>query len=115
MAFTDIDFKRCENVMNQYIDKNRPPTHIRAKLDLSYRITGQSIEIFEIRPGIFNKQEVMEQPVAKATYIKSKQEWRVYWMRADLKWHRYEPCPTVHSLEDFLSLITEDEYCCFWG
>ena len=37
------------------------------------------------------------------------------WMRADLKWHRYEPCPTVPTIEDFIAAIDEDSYGCFFG
>lgn len=31
----------------------------------------------------------MESPVAKATYVKTQNIWKVYWMRADLRWHAY--------------------------
>ncbi|MGH8716972.1 MAG: DUF3024 domain-containing protein [Burkholderiales bacterium] len=31
-------------------------------------------------------------PVAKATYVKAQDVWKVFWQRADLKWHRYDPC-----------------------
>ena len=36
-------------------------------------------------------------------------------MRSDLKWHGYEPNPEVDDLSDFLSIIEEDKYGCFWG
>ncbi len=36
-------------------------------------------------------------------------------MRADLKWHRYEPVPEVNSLDEFLKIIEEDAYSCFYG
>ncbi len=53
--------------------------------------------------------------MAKATYIKSHEIWRVYWQRADLKWHRYEPVPNVESIGEFLTVVEQDEDCCFWG
>ena len=115
MAFTELELKRYHKTLEQYVETRRPPPHIRPKLDLAYRITGQSVEIFEVRPAITGPNPTIEEPVAKATYVRRAQEWRVYWQRADLNWHRYEPVPDVRSLDEFLSLIEEDEHCCFYG
>ena len=57
----------------------------------------------------------MEHPVAKATFVRTKNRWHVFWMRQDLKWHGYEPNLEVHSLEAFLNVVDRDEYCCFFG
>jgi hypothetical protein len=57
----------------------------------------------------------MENPIAKATYVKSTALWKVYWQRADLKWHSYEPTPQVGSIEKFLAVVDEDRYACFFG
>ncbi len=32
-----------------------------------------------------------------------------------MKWHGYAPCPEVRSVEEFLSLVDQDENHCFWG
>lgn len=116
MAISEFEIKRCEQLVQKYLDERRPPVHIRAELDLGYRMNGQSVEMFEIRP-VWQGQagEKMEHPFAKATYVKSKAVWKVYWQRADLKWHRYEPNSEVKSLEDFLAVVEKDEYCCFYG
>ena len=52
--------------------------------------------------------EMIEEMVAKTTYVKKNGIWKVYWQRADLKWHGYEPVPEVGSLEAFLDLVEED-------
>jgi len=83
---------------------------MRDKLDFGYRQEGQSVEIFEIRPVWNDPSEKMESSIAKATYVKSKNQWKVYWMRADLKWHGYEPCRIVKNLEEFLQVVDEDQY-----
>jgi Protein of unknown function (DUF3024). len=36
-------------------------------------------------------------------------------MRADLKWDRYWPCPSVGTIEDFLELVDQDEEAAFKG
>jgi len=116
MAISEFETKRLEKVVGAFIEKQRPAPHIRPELDLGFRIAGQSVEIFEVRPRWRGKPgETMEHPVAKATYVKSRELWRIYWMRADLKWHSYPPVPHVGSVERFLALVAEDKHACFFG
>ncbi len=115
MGLSEFETKRAQKALEAFLDKRRPPTHIRAKLDFGYRIAGQSVELFEIRPQ-WDKPEVKrEYPFAKATFVKSTGIWKVFWRRADLKWHRYEPTPAVGSIELFLALVGEDKHACFFG
>lgn len=115
MAFSEFETKRVNKAVAAYIEERRPPEYIRPELDLAYRLQGQSVEIFEVRPCFRGTDKVMENPVAKATYVKKHKTWQVYWQRADLKWHSYKPSPEVDSIEKFLALIDEDEYGCFFG
>ena len=115
MAFSELELKRCERDLARFLERRRPPPHIRPQLDLGYRIKGQSVEIFEIRPDWRNPAEKMETPVAKATFVRTQDSWRIYWMRRDLKWHGYEPNYEARSLAEFLAIVDRDEYCCFFG
>ena len=111
----DIERKRIENAVAAFVAKRRPPAHLRDQVDLSFRCDGRSIEIFEIRPRWDNPAERVEEAVAKARYLKSRDTWLVYWQRADLKWHKYDPMPEVSTLDAFLRLVDDDEYACFFG
>ena len=115
MALSEFDTKRCEKLVVQFIEKRRPPPHIRSQVDLAFRINGQSVEIFEVRPNWRDKSKVQEHSIAKATYNKSKRNWKVFWQRADLKWHSYMPNSEVDSIEDFLAVVQKDEHGCFFG
>ncbi len=115
MAFNEFELRKHQQILDKYIEKKRPPKNIRKELDISYRITNQSVEIFEIRPQWDNPNKTINTPVAKTTYIKTQDIWKIYWMRGDLKWHGYNPNPEVDNLSDFLRIINEDEYGCFWG
>ena len=97
------------------MQSRRPPAHVRPKLDIGFRVSGQSVEIFEIRPRFNKPTEKLEHSVAKATFVKYAQAWRVFWQRSDLKWHTYEPMPVVESLDEFVKLLEEDQHSCFWG
>ena len=112
MAFTDIERARIERDIAKFMERRRPPP---PELDFGYRISCHSVEIFEIRPEWQNPKQKMEHPVAKATFVRTQNLWRVFWMRRDLKWHGYEPTPVVRSLEAFLAVVGRDEYCCFFG
>ena len=50
MAISEFEVKRIEKLVGQFVESKRPAKHIRDKLDISFRISGQSFEIFEIRP-----------------------------------------------------------------
>lgn len=115
MSLSEFELKQTEKLIAAFIEKHRPEPHIRQNVDLSFRLKGQSVEIFEIRP-IWNKpKEKIEIPIAKATYVKTRQCWRVFWQRSDLKWHRYDASPEVRLVEDFLELVERDEFGCFFG
>ncbi|WP_370691331.1 DUF3024 domain-containing protein [Bradyrhizobium sp.] len=56
-----------------------------------------------------------EHPIAKATYNKNKKNWKIFWQRADLKWHDYEPHLEAASIEEFLNVVEKDDHGCFFG
>lgn len=101
--------------MENFVERRRPPENIRYQLDLNYKIEDQSVIVFEIRPGYQKEGEKMECNIAKATFVKSKNIWRIFWQRSDLKWHGYSPQLTVRTLKDFIKIIDEDKHHCFWG
>lgn len=98
MSFSEFEIKRYEKIISTFIDKRRPPAHIRDKVDIGFRLSGQNVEIFEIRAIWNSPEEMVEQPVAKATYVKRQNLWKIYWMKSDLKWHKYEPAFEVGEL-----------------
>jgi hypothetical protein len=115
MAIDTLRTLEIIEVMENFVEKRRPPEHIRLKLDIRYRIDNQSITIVEVRPKWNNSEVIRDHPVAKATFVKAKNYWKVFWLRADLTWDSYKPCPIVPSLSDFIRLVDEDTRACFWG
>lgn len=115
MAFSEFERKRHERDIAKFMERRRPPPEIRPKLDLGFRIEGQSVELFEIRPDWRGSSKTMESAVAKATFVRTQNRWKIYWMRSDLRWHGYEPMLEVRSLEAFFHVVDRDEHCCFFG
>jgi hypothetical protein len=115
MPFNDIEKKRIERAIASFMSSHRPPTQVRSQVDLGFNIKGYSIEIFEIRPQWDNPQVIQHHPCAKATYLKSRDIWKLYWMKADLKWHAYAPASEVKKIEEVLEIVGNDDNCCFFG
>jgi hypothetical protein len=104
MAFNAYEIKRLEKIVGAYINKD---------LDQGFHISDQSVELFVLKPNKKKPEEMIEMPTAKATFIKANQNWKVYWMHADHKWHGYEPVSRVETIEEFLRLVADNEYGCF--
>jgi len=102
-------------IMENWMERISPPHHIRSELDIGYKITNQSIIFFEIRPAFRNPMDLTESPFAKATYVKSENIWKVYWMRSNLKWTRYEPRPKMKDLQAFNKLVDDEKNHYFQG
>ena len=115
MALDDAHRVETIKTLDDYMAKVRPTPDLRDQLDLSYEIVGQSVLLNEIRPVWRRPGETMRIGYAKATYVKSRDLWKVYWKRADLKWHPYPPTPTVGTLRAFLKLVDQDACGCFKG
>jgi hypothetical protein len=101
--------------MENFLESVRPPVDIRSKLDITYTIEGQSVIINEVRPRWDRPNEYRQYAVAKATYVRAKNHWKVFWQRANLKWYVYPPKPSVKTLQEFVRLVKEDKHHCFWG
>ncbi len=115
MAFTKEQTTEIEQAAARFMDYNRPPMDVRDQLDLGYRIENQDMYLVEVRPRWDKPEEKIETPVARTTFIKSIDLWKIYWMRGNLKWYHYEPVPFVKTISGFFDLVAEDELGCFFG
>lgn len=101
--------------MENYLNFVRPRLEIRHQLDIGYELQDQSVILNEIRPSFKDPDTIKSYPYAKATFVKEKNIWKIYWMRADLKWHAYPPKTSVKQLRAFLEIVHEDKHHCFKG
>lgn len=113
MAFSELELARVQRTMDAYIQRRRPRPEIRNELDIGYAVDNQSVTIHEDR-RLYDGSRILE-PVAKATWVKTQKVWKIFWMRADLKWHSYEPLAQARTLDDVLAAVDADPYGCFWG
>ncbi|MDZ7899504.1 MAG: DUF3024 domain-containing protein [Arcicella sp.] len=115
MTINPFQSAKLTESLENYIERIRPPEDIRPQLDIAYRIKNQSVYIFEIRPIWNSPNEMQHIDVAKTTFVKSQNNWKVFWMRASGKWESYKPEPIVKDINGFIQLVEEDNRACFWG
>lgn len=115
MALDILKTAETIHALEVFLDKRRPPENIRHEIDLDYKIENQSIILYEIRPHWKKQDEKIESPIAKTTWVKTQKCWKIYWMRADLRWHSYQPVAEVETIEEFLKVVDTDSHGCFWG
>jgi hypothetical protein len=115
MAFNELETKRYEKLLQEFIEQHGPQGHIRLKLRWGFKIEGQSVELLGIRPRWNDPTKKTSSGYAKAIYVKKDKFWKIYWMRADLRWHRFPPYPSAKTLEEFLAVVLADEHHCFFG
>lgn len=114
MAFREVDLKRIEQTVGGFCG-NCSPGHLKDKLRLTYEVKGHEVVIVERRPRWDNETEWTETPVAKLKFIRSANKWRLYWMRVDMKWHKYPGLSSSHRLDVLLEEIDADPLACFFG
>lgn len=114
MAFEEFSRTRLQKILSKWCS-SRSPQHICHKLYNDFELTNLSVVLFEVRPKLMKPEEIKRSAYAKTTYVKSRKIWKVFWRRADLKWHRYEPDSECESIEEFLQIVDKDEYGCFFG
>ena len=114
MALSELERKRIAQVVGELCRKHSPE-HLRDKLQLEYTVKNHEIVIFERRPKWHSANEWTEMPVAKLKFIRSANKWRLYWMRADMKWHEYPGLSSSHRLDDLVQEIDADPLACFFG
>jgi len=113
--FSEFELKSIQRDFEKFLQNRFDGAHVKNLNNISYRIEKQSVEIFSKNPSWNDKSQMVENPIAKATFIKKSKVWKIYWQRADLKCHSYEPNPIVNHFSEFIQIVEKDEFGCFLG
>lgn len=90
MALTEIEIQKVKKVVGTLCSE-KTPEHLKDQLRFEYEIEKQSAIIYEVRPAWNNPSEFTRMPLAKLTYVRTENIWKLYWKRASGKWVLYEP------------------------
>jgi len=114
MTFSELELKRIEQAVGEFC-RRRSPAYLKDKLRLEYSVKGHDVVIVERRPRWDNPKEWIESPVVKLKFIRSANKWRLYWQRADLKWHEYPGLSSSDRIGDLVREVDADPLACFFG
>lgn len=114
MAFSEFERHLIEKEVGGFCSR-RVPDHLKDKVRLEYDIDNQNVIIYEVRPYWRDPKKHTRAPIAKLTYVKSRNIWKLYWKRASGKWERYEPKESDKVLSVLIQEIDKDPHGCFFG
>ncbi len=114
MGFSDCELRYIENIFGR-LCKRRSPSRLRDQSRAVYVVGGEDVTIYEERLRWDNPQEWTNFGVAKFTYNRKQNVWKLYWMRSDLKWHLYELLPESTRIDRLVTEVDKDPHGAFFG
>ena len=115
MAFAEIEFKGIDASVGK-LCRALSSKGLPHKIQYIYEVEGHTVTMYEERPAWKDPDKTTRQGIARFRLFRSRKEWKVYWMRQDLKWHEYDPdVSTATSLAPLVAVVSEDKWGAFFG
>ncbi len=114
MAFSEAELEDIEKSLGDMCQQ-RTSRHRNRRLRISYTIKRHDVIVFQQVASWANPKQRLPVNVAKFTYIRTQEVWKLYWMQSDLKWHVYELLPTSHRIGRLVEEVSNDPYGAFFG
>ncbi len=73
------------------VDRRQAPPELQDQIRLEFEVDGHRVRIWTVRPLWSDGSQTMRSGVAQFTYPRSRDRWKLSWMRADGKWHAWDP------------------------
>jgi hypothetical protein len=114
MAFTELELAEIEKAVGGLCGRRTRP-ELKSTVSIEYVVNGHDVTIFERRPRWDGTPGHTEAGIAKLKFTRSTAQWRLLWMRRDMKWHAYDTRSASGDLSTLVREVDEDEYGCFFG
>ena len=115
MAFSELELKMIDSTVGE-LCRRRSPAQFADQLRFVYDIDGHAVSIWEERPPWDGRPgDWTRMGIARFRFFRSRGEWQLYWMRADLKWHVFEPEPLRRRLATLVKVVEDNPYGAFFG
>jgi len=114
VAFSEFELARIGKIVGGLCHRRSPP-ELKDQLSVEYEIKLHDVVIIEKRSRWDGSPGHTKTDVAKIKLVRTVNEWRLFWMRADLRWHSYQPLASSRYMEDLVDEVDADPYGCFWG
>jgi hypothetical protein len=114
VAFSAEELSRIDSLVGE-LCRRITVDELRDQLEFVMEADTHAVTIQEVRPAFQDPSKRTKHGVARFRYFRSRDEWRLYWMRQDLKRHVYEPAEEIYWLDELVAIVEADDYCCFFG
>ena len=109
-----FELRLVERLLSRFYDR-RLLAHVQNQVRLGHTLRGNSITLFEIRPGFNDPAAWMKSPVAQFRYSAVTGLWSLYWHDRNQRWRRYEDTAATRNFEKLLTEVDRDPTSIFWG
>ena len=110
---SDEECQRIEVALGRYCEARVPP-HARDEIQLTHRIRGTTVTLFERRPAWRAPGEWTETSVAQFRYEPVTGMWSLFCCDRHQRWHPYDRRP-AKKLASLLREVDADRSGIFWG
>jgi hypothetical protein len=114
VAFSELELKRIDKTVGALCRRLTKP-QFAEQLRFVYEIDRHAVSIYEERPPCYGVGGWTRMGVARFRFLRTRGEWRLYWMRRDLKWHLYEADMATSDLAALVKVVEADKYGAFFG
>ena len=114
MAFTKDELAHIEETVGALCRRRTSPK-FKNELSIEYRVLRHDVTVVERRPHWNGKPGFTERGFAKFKFTRGTQQWRLLWMRADLKWYAYKVEGNKSRLAQLVAEVDRDPWGCFFG
>ncbi|ENM6470112.1 DUF3024 domain-containing protein [Morganella morganii] len=111
MAFNDIELAQIKQCMDFFMEKRRPPEHVRDEYDLMYEIAGQAVFINEIRHVM---GRTVETEVAKIAFNRAQNGWKLFCIGKSGQWEGLFT-DLIPTFSDAIKVVEDDAAGIFFG
>ena len=111
---SQFELRLVERLLARFYDR-RLLAHVQHQIRLHHTIRGNSVTLFEIRPG-FDKSAVwVKTPIARFRFDARTGLWSLYWHDRNRRWRRYEDLAATRNLASLINEVDRDPTSIFWG
>ena len=109
-----FELRLVERLLTRFYDR-RLLAHVQHQIRLHHTIRGNSVTLFEIRPG-FDKSAVwVKSPIARFRFHAATGFWSLYWHDRNRRWRRYADLAATRNLQSLINEVDRDPTSIFWG
>ena len=114
MSFTELELKGIDHTVGDLCRRKTRPEHAD-QLRFECQIGDNAVTMWEVRTPWDGVGDHTHMGIARFRFVRLRGEWQLYWMRQDLKCHRYEPAEPTPDLAALVAVVEADERMAFFG